>query len=219
MSFKFRLINSTASIGFGIVGSATAFPLEFVVPEPPSMLTDPELQSHCDKKCAELGIRNVPVRNSITLRSLSGIGAFQASSRKIFIAPPSMHPIPMEIRKAIINHELGHVFHKHQLQENAVNAVLGALCFFKKTRLSGLIGILLKKITSAPRSRFQERQADAVCYRLSTPEQRSSLISFMEKLESLEPKPKSELEKTLFFFTKNHPPMKKRIDFFNQKSS
>jgi len=168
-----------------------------------------QLQQYVNDHCKHLNIRPIPV---VPIPNDPGLGI-------LFNVPFLGSAIAVSdecnddnLIKGIINHELGHYFHKHVLQQAAVKSVIGALFFFKKTRKLGCASLVAFKTLENSWRRFQERQADAHCIQYSTRNQLQSLVDDFSKNISF-PKPlnPSLIDKVEYTLFATHPYTKDRI--------
>lgn len=168
-----------------------------------------QLQQHVNDHCKQLKIQPIPV---VPIEGQPGLGI-------LFNFPVIGPAITVsgechvnDLIRGIINHELGHYFHKHQLQHVAVNSVIGALFFFKKTRKLACASLAAFTITRNSWRRFHERQADAHSIRYSTEKELKAMIDdFSTKLHYPKPSNPSLTEKVKHILFATHPYTEDRI--------
>ena len=168
-----------------------------------------QLQQHVNDHCKQLKIQPIPVAPIEGQPGLGILFNFPLIGPVITV-PAEYHD--NDLIRGIVNHELGHYFHKHQLQYIAVNSVIGALFFFKKTRKLACASLAAFTITKNSWRRFHERQADAHSIRYSTREELKAMIDdFSTKLYYPKPSNPSLTEKVEHILFATHPYTEDRI--------
>lgn len=172
-----------------------------------SRFPNPELQSHVDKHCQALGLQKVVLINDPDMKGGAITGRLPGA-KDIFLITLNPNEFNLQETKGILNHELGHCYHQHSLQRTAIESFIGAMFFFKKTRIAALSAFLTLALIENTWNRFQEGQADDLSIQISDKSELEGTISAMEKVKTVYDES--------YYDNASHPHIEERIAKFQQ---
>lgn len=175
-----------------------------------------ELQDHVDKQCQSLKLPKVVLKDC---SKLGGGMIMRVPGGVASICVIDPNEFTLDGAKGALNHELGHHYHQHQLQDKILNSVMGSLFFLKRTRVVGLCAWVGGQLLYNSWSRFKERQADDMAIQLSTPNELRGFIQHLEKGLAEERKTQSKIDWMSHIVLDTHPLPSERIEKFQRAIS